>query len=189
MIGLDLAVEHAQRIRLRAALAIAAHLRSDRLQLLAQPGHVLRPAIGVAHGVDQQLESGQPDGLQDLDHHLDHFRVDHRRLRPDRLRPDLVELPIPPLLRPFAPEHRADIVQLLHARTLVEAVLDVGADHRRRVLRTQRQRSVIAVLERVHFLGDDVGFLADATREQLRFFQNRCADFVVIIGAEDIAGD
>jgi hypothetical protein len=44
--------------------------------------------------------------------------------------------------------------------------------------------AAVAVLEGVHFLGDDVGFLAHAAREQLRLFEDRGADFVVVIGAK-----
>ena len=60
-------------------------------------------------------------------------------------------------------------------------MLDVGADHRRRVLRAQRERRAVAVLERVHLLGDDVGLFADAAREQLRLLEDRRADLVVVV--------
>ena len=64
-------------------------------------------------------------------------------------------------------------------------MLDVGADHRRGVFRPQRERGSVAVLESVHFLGDDVGFCAHAAGEELRLFQDRRADLVVVIRAED----
>ena len=79
--------------------------------------------------------------------------------------PIWIELPVAALLRALAPEHRADVVELLHARALVQPVLDVGANHRGGVLRPQRERGAVAVLEGVHFLGDDVGILAHAARE------------------------
>ena len=125
--------------------------------------------------------------MQDLDHHLDHFGVDDRRFRPDRLRADLKELAVAALLRALAAEHRADVVELLHARKLIQAVLDVGAHHRRGVLRPQRQRRAVAILEGVHLLADDVGFFAHAAREQLRLFENRRADFVIVVGAKHFA--
>ena len=127
----------------------------------------------------------EADALEDLDHHLDHFGVDHRRFRPDGLRADLEELAVAALLRTLAAEHRADVVELLHAGPLVEAVLDVGADHRGGVLGTQRERGLVAIVEGVHLLGDDVGFFADAAREQLRLLEDRSADFVVVVGAKN----
>ena len=106
----------------------------------------------------------RPDALQDLDHQLDDFGVDQRRFRPDGLRADLEELAVAPLLRALAAEHRAEVVELLHAGTLVQAVFDVGADHRGGILRPQGERSAV-VVEGVHLLGDDVGFRAHAARE------------------------
>ena len=59
LVSFHFAIEHAQRIGIGAALAIAAHGVRHRFQLLAQPLHVLRPAIGIAHGIDQQLKPAQ----------------------------------------------------------------------------------------------------------------------------------
>ena len=46
-----------------------------------------------------------------------------------------------------------------------------------------------AIFPGVHFLGDDVGFFADAAREQFRRFENRRTNFLEVVGAEDIAHD
>ncbi len=46
----------------------------------------------------------------------------------DGLGADLKKLPVAAFLRAFAAEHGAHVVELLHAGTLIEAVLDVGAD-------------------------------------------------------------
>ena len=51
-----LAIQHAQRIRHRAPLAIRAHVRRDRRQLFAQRRHERGPAISVTHRIDQQME-------------------------------------------------------------------------------------------------------------------------------------
>ena len=141
------------------------------LQRLAQPFDKLRPAVVIAHRIDHQLESESPARLENLHHHLDHFGIHRRRFRADGFRADLEELPVAALLRPLAAEHGADVVELLHAGALVEPVLDVGADHRRGVLRPQRERRAVAVLERVHFLADDVGIRAHAAREELRLLE------------------
>ena len=46
----------------------------------------------------------------------------------------------------------------------------------------------VAILEGVHFLGDDVGILADAADEQRGLLENRRADFLVVIDAKNLAG-
>ena len=98
------------------------------------------------------MKSVEPGAREDLDHHLDHFGVDEGRFRADGFRADLEELAVAAFLRALAAEHGADVVELLHAGALVEPVLDVGADHGRGVLRAQRERGAVAVLEGVHFL-------------------------------------
>ena len=50
-----LAVEHAQRVRLRAALAVGAELAGSAAQRRAQRLHVGGPAVRVAHRVQDQL--------------------------------------------------------------------------------------------------------------------------------------
>ena len=187
LVRFHFAIQHAQRIGFGAALAIAAHPRRHRFQLLPQALDVLRTAVAVAHRIDQQLETGEAGALEDLHHHLDHFGIHRGGFRADGLGADLVELPVAALLRALAAEHGAEVVELLHAGTLVEPVLDVGADHRSGVLRPQREGAAVAVLEGVHLLGDDVGFLAHAAREQLRLLEDGRADFVVVIGAKDRA--
>ncbi len=139
----------------------------------------------VAHGVEQQLETAEADCLEDLDHHLNDFGIDHRRFRTDGFGADLEKLPVAALLRPLTAEHRADVVELLHARPLVKAMFDIGADHRSRIFGTQREGSLIAVREGVHFLGDDIGVGADAARKQLRLLENRGADLVVVVGPKN----
>ena len=140
-------------------------LRRDGFQFLAQPLDISRPAIVIAHRIDQQLESGEAGAREHLDHHLDDFGIHRGRFRADGFRADLVELPVAALLRPLAAEHRADVIELLHARALVEPVLDVGADHRGGIFRAQGERGAVAILEGVHLLGDDVGVGAHAAGE------------------------
>ena len=113
---------------------------------------------------------------EDLHDHLDDFGVDHGRVRADGFGADLEELAVAALLRAFAAEHRADVVELLEAGLLVEPVLDVGADHRGGVFGTQGEGTAVAVLEGVHLLADDVGLFADAAREQLGLLEDRRAD-------------
>ena len=154
---------------------------------LPQQIQVGRAAILAAHRVQNELNSFQPAAAEQLHHHLDHFRIDHRRFRADGLRADLEELAETAFLRALAAEHRAHVVELLDAGNLVQAMLDIRAHHRRGRFGTKRQRAAVAILPGVHFLADDVGVFADAAREQRRLFEQRRADFLVVIGAEDFA--
>ena len=50
-------VEHAQRVRLRAAPAIVTHPIGHTAKLLAQAGDILRTAIRITHGVDAEARN------------------------------------------------------------------------------------------------------------------------------------
>ncbi len=56
----DLAVQNAQRIRHRSSLTIFAQRGRDRFQSLAQPFDEQRPALVIAHRINQQREAGEP---------------------------------------------------------------------------------------------------------------------------------
>ena len=183
----NLAVQHTQRIRLGPALAIAAQLRRHVAKFFLQQSHILRPAILIAHRVQIKLEAGEPHAPKQFHHHLDHFGIHGGRFRADRLRANLIKLAVATLLRPFAPEHRSDIVQLLQAGNLIQAMLDVGAHHRRGGFRPQRERTAVAIFECVHLFAHDVGLFADAARKQRRLFQDWRADLLVVVLAKDLA--
>src|SRR5579884_631822 len=185
----NFAVENTQRVRFRAALAIAAQLRSDGPETFAKKLHELRPAVLVAHGVEQQLEAAQSRFTQNIDHHFDYFDIGGGRVRSDRFSADLKELPVPAFLRPLTAEHRPAVVELLQPRPLIEAVLDVCAHHRSRRFRSQRERAAVAVLERVHLLPDDIGLFADTARKQGRFLEDRRPDLLVVVAPENVARD
>ena len=69
-------------------------------------------------------------------------------------------------------------------------MLDVGANHAGGVLGAQGERLRLfrlrprAILPRVHFFGDDVGFLADAAGKQRGVFKDGRADFAEVIPRE-----
>ena len=77
--------------------------------------------------------------------------------------------------------------------TLVELVLDVGAHDAGGVLWAKGQRlrflagGAALVFPGEHLFGDDVGFFADAAREQLRVFEDGRADLVEVVAGEDVA--
>src|ERR1700677_3662451 len=94
-----------------------------------EQGNVLRAAVLIANGIDQELKALQPSPAKQIDHHLDYFRIHRWRFRTDGLRANLIELSIPALLRTLAPEHGTDVIELLQAGVLVQTMLDVSAHH------------------------------------------------------------
>jgi hypothetical protein len=110
------------------------------------------------------LKVPQSGFLQDFDHHLDDLSIHRRRIRSDGLSADLKELSIASFLRPLPSKHRPDVIELLHTRQLVQAVLDVRTDDACGILRPQCQRSSV-VIPRVHLFADDVRILTDTARE------------------------
>src|SRR6185312_7809023 len=175
-----LAIEHPQRVRVHTPLAIATQPWSHFLERLAQTQDKLWPAIVIADRINQQLESIEASAQQYLHHHLDHLGVHGRRFRSNRFGADLKKLPVAALLRALPPEHRPHVVELRNAGLLVEPVFEIRAHHRRRGLGSQRQRTPVAILERVHLLAHDVGVRSNAAREKLRLFENRRANLSVI---------
>ena len=163
-----------------AALAIAAQLRRDVVSFSFSAAMIRGAAVRIADGIEEQVKSCKPGAAQDFDHHLDHFGVDDGRLRADGFRADLKELAVAALLRALAAEHGTDVIELLDARALVEAMLDVSAHHGSGVFRAEGERGAVAVLEGVHFLADDVGIFADAAGERARLFEDGRADFVIV---------
>src|SRR5262245_18040677 len=68
-------------------------------------------------------------------------------------------------------------------------VLDIRSHHAHRVLRTECQRPAVEVLERSHLLGYDIGLLAYAACEKLRFLEDRRADLLVVVRPAHTPGD
>ena len=194
----NFAVEHAQRIGLRPALAVGVHQVHHRLQGLAQRLVVARAIFGTAHRIQLQLPIAQADFVEQRGQHLQHFGIAQRRLaartwRPDDLCANLVELAIASFLRTLAAKLRSNVVQLLQRAFLVKTVLDVGAHHAGCVLRTQGKRlrpfalRTGLVLPGEHLLGDDVGLFAHAAREELGVLEDWGANLVEVVAREDVA--
>ena len=106
----------------------------------------------------------------------------------ERLDVDLVELAVAALLRPLAPEHRAQRVDLQRGSVFIR-LCSITA---RTMPAVASGRSVsddaVAVVEGVHLLRDDVGLRADAAREQLRLLEDRRADLAVAVAREELRG-
>ena len=148
------------------------------IQFLAQFFDIGGPAVFIANGVDVEYRAFEFQFLEKAHQHFDHFGVDAGRVGlPENFRANLIELAVAALLRAFAPEHWSHVVELDVAGLDLHAMLDVRAHDGGGGFGTQRNRRVIAVLERIHFLGNDVCFLPDRAREELSLLENRYPNF------------
>src|SRR5439155_6078067 len=188
----DLAVEHAQRILLGAAVAVLAEECELPSEPLAERLPIPGPAVCVqaADRVDDEPEAAQrrlapADSPEQRHHHLDRLGVDVRVLVSQDLDADLVELPLPALLGPFAPKHRSDVVEPVGSRDVGEPMLDERADDGSRHLRAQRHR-VLPRCEGVHLLPDDVRGASDPPGEQLGWLEDRRSYLPEAIAREQI---
>ena len=188
LVGFHLAVKHAQRVRLRAALAVHAHRGLHAPERAPQHLDVFRPALRAAHRIEQQRETPKAHPFQEQQQHLEDFGVNRRVVGAQDFRADLVELPVTPLLRALAAEHRTHIVELVDSAFVEQAVLDVGAHHGRRGLGSEGQRLMVAVLKGVHFLGHDVGVGADAARKEFGPLEDRRSDLAEVVRLKHTSG-
>ena len=136
----------------------------------------------------RRLQPGHLQAAQDAVEQRDHLGVEQRVVAADRLGPELPVLAVAARLGRLVAEHRREVPELHRQRQLVHAVLDEGADHRRRALRAQRQGAAAAVLEGVHLLAHDVGAGADAAHEDLGLLEGRRHDLAVPVAREGVAG-
>ncbi len=90
------------------------------------------------------------------------------------------------LLRPLVAEHRT-AREKLKRQVLREPVGEHGTDDAGGIFRPQRDLLAAAVGEGVHFLGDDVGRLADGPREHLGKLEDRRRDLLIPVALGDAA--
>ena len=169
------------------------------LEGFAQGFVVARAVARGAHGVELRVQPVMPSSSRKRGQHLQDFGVAQRRFgaragRADDLGADLPELAVAAVLRAFAAELRADVVELLQQAGFAELVLDVGADDSGGVFGAEGERLRLlglgagAVFPGVHLFGDDVGVFAYAAGEELRVFEDGRADFAEVVAGEDAGG-
>ena len=152
-----------------------------RVEPLVEQPDVGGPAVAVPDRVQLQLELGHAELAQQLAVVLDHLGVDRRIVGADRLQRELPVLAVPAAPGRAVPVHRRDRVELLRLRLAVQSVLEIGADDRGGPLRTERQRAIAAVGERVHLLLDDVGAGAGGALEELGVLEPRRLDPAIAV--------
>ena len=186
--GWHLAVKNAKGIGSDPSAAIPAELlfaaaqkREDRL---AEGG----PAFGATEGIDLQIQALKPEFFQKMEQHQDQLRIGARVIRAEDLGIDLMELPVTPLLRPLAPEHRANGVELRDRFGGMEAVFQVGTDDGSGRLRPERQGFLSAVEKGVHLFFNDISGFSDSAAEELRLFKQWYADLPKSKGVKNLVG-
>ena len=161
-----LAVQKAKRVALDPFGDFSAQMLRFCSEIFLESGGVGRAAFRIAQVVDLESQTLDSHFVEKFHEHHDEFGVDRRVHRAEDFGVYLVELPQAARLGTFVAEHGADAEELGDAGSVVEAVLDVGAADRGGRLGAQRDGVAPLVFEGVHLLGDDVGFLADAAREE-----------------------
>src|ERR1035437_1514362 len=193
----NFAVEDAQRIGDIAALAVSAHFFYYGRERLAKSFVEFCSVGGAAYGVQFERPVGDAHAVEQRGEEFEDFRVSGGRLAAggggaDDFGSDLIELAVAAFLRTLAAELRSAIEELVEA-AVPEFVLDVGADYARGVFGAEGQRlsfiafGAAAIFPGEHFLRDNVGFFAYAAREQFGGLEDGGADFVEVVGAENVA--
>ena len=119
----------------------------------------------VAYGVNFQRSIADADAIVYRHHQPDNIHVGSRIISANNFGAKLVELTLTSFLGFFCAKHRSNIVQVLRAAALFQVMLNKSAGHGRGALRTQ-YIVIIAAFESKHFFGDNIGKLADATRDK-----------------------
>src|SRR5882762_646277 len=130
LLAFEFGIEHAQRIRFDAALAIRAEFVFHFQELGPQQLDVFRPALAAADRIDVQLHALQFQPVEKCHDHFNHCSVDRRRVAAaQHLRANLIKLTVAALLWPLPPKHRPHVVQLHGLRKGLHFILYVGATH------------------------------------------------------------
>jgi hypothetical protein len=136
-------------------------------------------ALRITNRVDFEPELDAKFALHLIDYQ-EYFGVARGIGAPEDFDAELIELPVAPLLRTLATEHRARVVQALFRVAAIEASLYIRAHHAGSSLGAQRDGSfgVIAIVEGVHLLLDNVRGVAARARIEFYALHSRDSDFV-----------
>jgi hypothetical protein len=127
------------------------------------------PSAGLlaAERVDEHLHAGHVQIGEKTRQQIDHLGIAPGAFVAEDLGAELVKLPVASALRSLRAKHRPRVPPAGHRLFGVHRVLDVRTRRAGRPLRAQREKLAV-VLERVHFLFDDVRRLADCANEERR---------------------
>ena len=182
-------IERTKWVGVEPSPYLVGELALPAAQVVAQLLGIGAPRLGRAKASQAQPHALRSRLLQQLEQQQDRLGVERRIVGPDRLDPHLVELPVAAGLRRLVAEELPPVPELHGLRLLVHPVLEVGAAHPGRVLRTQRERAAALVLEGEHLLLHDVRRLPHPAREQLGGLEDRGLDVAVARRLEQLLAD
>ena len=171
-----LAVEDPQRIALEPGDTVLRQIRPVPFKIIDERSAPRLARFGIAERVEfERHPVGDPELAQKLVAEAQQLDVGLRFGGANDLGVQLVELAEAALLRPFVPKRRT-VGRDLERHILLPSFAQICAADSRGEFRPERDRIAAAVLERIHFLGHDVGSLADAAREHRRLLDGRHLD-------------
>ena len=185
----DLAVKDTQGAAVKAALAVLAQFLQMRTEIVLQEGAVLRAAFRAADGIDLEFKVLEAKPFEDRNSKQDGFRIHHRGRGAHRFDAKLMELSHAASLGTVVPEHGSDIEDLQRHRFSIEFIFDEGTYDSSRIFGTKRNASATAVVERIHFLINNVRTVTDASLEEFRMLEDWRADFLIVEFAANVAQD
>src|SRR5438309_391184 len=130
LLAFEFGIEDTQRVRFNAPLAVRPELVLHFQERGAQQFDIFGAAFAAADRIDIELDALQFQAVEKRHDHFDHFGVDRWSVTAaQHFRANLIKLPVAPLLRALAPEHRPYVIQLHRLRQLLHSMLDVSPAH------------------------------------------------------------
>src|SRR6185369_10412518 len=96
------------------------------------------PACVVSQGIDLETQSGDAEPREECMEHCQDLDIDVGMIGPEGLYADLVELAVPPLLRPLMPEHGPQVIELDELAVSIQFVFNEGPHDPRGPFRPER---------------------------------------------------
>ena len=158
-----------------------AEVRDERLA-------IHRARLGCPEGVDVEFDALDTEPAPHTRRHRDELDVGVGTREADGFDIDLVKLPIPALLRPLAPKHRAGAPELVSGATQ-HPVGNHRAHHTGGCFGAQGETVFSLVDEGIHFLLDHVSEFADRALEELGVLDDRHPDLLESVFREQVAHD
>src|SRR6218665_578572 len=182
-----LAVEDAQGITGQTALRILIQLRTVLLKIRHQGRTEFCTLFELAQRVDFQAHRlVQSQLAPQARRQQNQLGINIRPRHTKGFNTKLVELTVAPFLRTLVTEHGAGIPKALRL-VIGQAMLQYGTHTARRTFRAQGDGLTTAVLKGIHFLFHNISDFTDGTLEEWRALYDGQADFVIAIGAHEVA--
>jgi hypothetical protein len=182
-----LAVEQAQRIFVKAYLAVLTALIKYWPIVIFEMLDILWATVGIADTIEIDTDVFKAKPRVDLIEEGNDFCIYGRVAFADGFTAELMVFAVTTGLWSFTTEERdAHVVELDWLGQLEEAVFEVGADYTCCSFRAHSDVGAIAlfvgtIIKAVHFFFDDIGAFAYSAAKYSSFFEGWCVDTVIAI--------